>query len=242
MAEKVTFNGEILFPNEYLAAADLKGKDVTITITSVTREMLKKKGGKDKKETILRFAKTTKKLVCNKTNAGSIAVLHGAKAEKWPGKMITVYPTRCLAFGEMVDCIRIRENKPRQTEAIVNPPSEMSGPTDDQFGGAPEMEPDQTFEPDSSQLMVKDEDTIGDGSNPEPTLDRLPSTLPDEARKDLNWLTKHVLGSNRPAGATTVVQTLKAFKAKLGVNSWEKLSPSQQDGIYTALMTDSFWS
>lgn len=235
MGSKVALRGELMFPSQYLSAIDLRGQDVEVQISAVSFGDLQMVGGAKARKPVMSFQGKQKRLVLNKTNAESIAAQYGTKAEAWVGKKITIYPTRTRFGSKVVDCIRVKEPN-------SNPDSyEPSG--GDFFS--------EGSEPDSSQLMAKDEDTVNSGTAPDPdveqheespTLDRLPSTLPDEARKDLNWLTKHVLGSNRPAGATTVVQTLKAFKAKLGVNSWEKLSPSQQDGIYTALMTDSFWS
>ena len=50
-----------------------------------------------------------KRLVANVTNARSIAKQYGPETDDWTGKQITLYRTQCMAFGEMVDCIRIRE-------------------------------------------------------------------------------------------------------------------------------------
>lgn len=112
---KVTLGGELAFPSDYLAAVEFKGRDVTLTITSVSKEPLKMMDGSTKHKMLLRFKGTEKKLVCNKTNADSIAQLYGTKAEEWVGKRVTLYPTRCLAFGDMVDCVRVRETVPPET-------------------------------------------------------------------------------------------------------------------------------
>ena len=37
---------ELVYPSEYVKAADLKGRDVTIIITDITKEMLVMVGGK----------------------------------------------------------------------------------------------------------------------------------------------------------------------------------------------------
>lgn len=123
---KVTLNGELMFPNDYVSAPELQSRDVVLTIAAVSKEMLQKTDGKSKGEMVLRFKGTTKKFVCNKTNATLIAGIYGTRAEEWIGKRITLYPTRCLAFGETVDCIRVRDTAPAapQAPAAAQPAAE----------------------------------------------------------------------------------------------------------------------
>lgn len=137
---KVTLNGELMFPNDYVSAPELQGKDVTLTISAVSKEQLQKRDGKTKGEMVIRFNGTPKKFVCNKTNASTIAELYGSEASEWVGKRVTLYPTKCLAFGEMVAAIRIREKVPpgtapaRQSVPPSPPPAdELPVVTEDQF-------------------------------------------------------------------------------------------------------------
>lgn len=109
---KVTFKGEIAFPSDYLSAPELKGKDCIITIQAILKEQVQMSDGGKQSKLIMRIVGTPKKLVVNKTNADSIAQLYGTKAELWAGKRITIYPTTCMAFGDMVECIRVREVEP----------------------------------------------------------------------------------------------------------------------------------
>lgn len=127
---KVTLSGELMFPNDYLAAVECKGRDVTLTIEAVSKESLQMSDGGKKPKMVMRFNGTTKKLVCNKTNADSIAQLYGTKAEEWVGKRITLYPTKCLAFGDMVECIRIREKVPPAPGAAPSLPPQGEPPAD----------------------------------------------------------------------------------------------------------------
>jgi hypothetical protein len=111
----------LLFPHEYLSAPDLRGKDVTLTISRVFVDDLKTDKGTEKKP-VMTFVELDKKrqrgetcpwkLCLNKTNAKSIAKLYGFETEEWAGKRITLYATTCLAFGQTVDCLRIREKQP----------------------------------------------------------------------------------------------------------------------------------
>lgn len=134
MAGKVTLNGKLLHPTDYIAAAecvDSKGnpKDVTLTIKSVVIEDLQSTDGEKEKKPIMRFVETEKKLVLNKTNAETIAEMYGTKAEDWNGKRITVYPTKVRAFGEMMPCIRIRDKVPAAKDPAK--PAAVGEPWDD---------------------------------------------------------------------------------------------------------------
>ncbi len=114
----------LLFPTLYLAAPDFKGRDAVLTIARVSVDNLKAEGGKTTKKAVVYFEETHKKaeaggdvekekrLVLNKTNARTIAAMYGWEADAWKGKRITLYPTRCDAFGKTVDCIRVRDVEP----------------------------------------------------------------------------------------------------------------------------------
>jgi len=103
----------LLFPNDYVAADDLHGADRTVTISRVTLRDLQIAGGNEsERKPVLHFAEAKKKLVMNKTNATTIAEMHGPLVTEWVGKRITLYATTCMAFGRQVDCIRIRETVP----------------------------------------------------------------------------------------------------------------------------------
>ena len=114
----------LLFPSQFIAAADLKGRDVTLTISRLgIGESLRAEGGKAVKKHIVYFAEMDKrpeddrkKWVLNKTNAKTIAKLYGNDTDAWIGKRITLFPTTCQSFGETVDCIRVKA-APGQREA-----------------------------------------------------------------------------------------------------------------------------
>lgn len=117
LLKKVQLGSELLHPNDYVCAIELKGRDVTVTISKVVFEELRKigqRGVEDEKERVpvLVFSETPKKLILNKTNASSIAVLYGTQASEWVGKRVTLYPTRVKCGRETVDAIRVREQAP----------------------------------------------------------------------------------------------------------------------------------
>src|SRR5262245_41739846 len=76
MPSKVLLSGQLMFPTDYLAAVEFKGKDVTLTIAAVAIEELKMKGGVKERKPVVSFEETKKKLVLNKTNADSIAEMY----------------------------------------------------------------------------------------------------------------------------------------------------------------------
>lgn len=99
----------LMFPSEYLCAADLQGKDFTLTITGVEQRQLRMDDGTQEPKWILAFESAEKTLVLNKTNAKSIASALKAKdSDEWIGQQITLFPTVCQSFGETVECIRVR--------------------------------------------------------------------------------------------------------------------------------------
>ncbi len=124
MPSKVTFKDELLFPSDYLAAVDLHGKDLTVTIAGIAKESLRLRRGGSQVKPLLSFQEHPKKVVLNKTNAESISIALGStKAEAWIGKQVTFYPTTCLVGRETVDCIRVRET-------IQQPNGELIAPVD----------------------------------------------------------------------------------------------------------------
>lgn len=108
-----------LAPSEYLAAGDLQGKAVTLTISRLANEEIASERGKQRRW-VLCFAeleerakkdptKLTTKLVINKTHAKAVAQMHGNETDGWVGKRVQIYPTTCSAFGNpKTPCIRIR--------------------------------------------------------------------------------------------------------------------------------------
>ena len=115
-----------LHPSEYLGAHDLNGKDAILTILSVSIETLKTDRG-DEQKPVMRFEETKavaeknrskeQRMVLNKTNAKTIADLHGSEVNDWAGKRITLFPTTCQSFGDTVECVRVRPSIPATATA-----------------------------------------------------------------------------------------------------------------------------
>lgn len=99
-----------MFGGDFLKAADLKGKEVKLTISGIGMELLGAgDSGEQKKKPVLSFKQTDKRLVLNKTNATILATSYGDDTDGWINQTITLYPARVPFKGVMQDAIRLRE-------------------------------------------------------------------------------------------------------------------------------------
>lgn len=116
------------FDNEFVGSWDIPpGRDVVLEIASVQADKVKGPRGEQKKPS-LSFTRGKKKLLLNATNARTIAGLYGAYTEKWIGKPIALYATTTEAFGESVECVRVRPTIPKLR---ANQPPEREPGSDD---------------------------------------------------------------------------------------------------------------
>ncbi len=105
------------FPSKYLKAADFQGQDVTLMIVAVRMEPI----GDDEEKPIVRFEEAKRGLLLNRTNARTIAELHGQDTDAWRGKRITLFPTTTEFRGSVVECIRVRPAAVA-VEAVIEQP------------------------------------------------------------------------------------------------------------------------
>jgi hypothetical protein len=105
-----------MFDSEYIGAWDLtddgdRPNDVHVTIERVEKRTLKSRRGEETKP-VLWFKGAKKAMVCNKTNARTIAGMHGTDVADWTGKRITLYATTTQTAEGEVPCIRVRPTAP----------------------------------------------------------------------------------------------------------------------------------
>lgn len=155
---KATLNGKLLFASDYLSAVEFKGRDVTLTISSIKFETLVMEGGIKKISPVVCFERTSKKFVLNKTNQGTIADLHGTAAEHWVGKTVTLYPTKTKFGRETKDCIRVRDTRPKgpPTESPGFPEPDPRPDEDDFLAAAEDAPPRQQPNPDAELETKQD--------------------------------------------------------------------------------------
>lgn len=108
------------YDRNFIQAFDLQGRDVTITIAGVRKEKIRgTKGGEaPKSRCIIKIQGRDLEFIPCKTDAVKvIGGMYGTKTSAWVGKRITIYPTQTQAFGETVDCIRVRPTIPKDKGA-----------------------------------------------------------------------------------------------------------------------------
>jgi len=115
METKTTHWKKLTNPN-YIGAHDLQPNQMlTLTIESVSNEVVKCFDGKSVKEETCVIAKikgARKPMILNKTNMKIISkVLETPYIEEWAGKNIIIYAAKVQAFGEMVEALRVKNQK-----------------------------------------------------------------------------------------------------------------------------------
>ena len=125
------------YPSKYLKAADLpdEGSQVA-TIESVSVEEI----GRDKEsKLVVSFSDIDKGLICNKTNARTIArALGSEECDDWVGRRIALYRTEVEFGGDMYDAIRV---KPARTAADFIKPKAVGAAAAKKKAAPPPDEP-----------------------------------------------------------------------------------------------------
>jgi hypothetical protein len=122
---------ELFDPSKFVAAFELDGKDVTVTIERVVGETIEGEANRKARKPVIHFKDWPKPLVLNKTNAKVLIHLYGADYRKWTGKRFTMYPTTAKMAGDEVDAIRLRKKVPPSAATVAQsapPRTEMSLP------------------------------------------------------------------------------------------------------------------
>ncbi len=100
-----------VFGGKALKAEQLKGKKPAIlTIASVEIVEFKNDDGVKKKKPVISFNGTDKTLVCNLTNANTIAELSDSRdTDNWTGTKIKLVVERVQFGPKLVDSIRVKD-------------------------------------------------------------------------------------------------------------------------------------
>lgn len=111
-AKQVTHWKKLTNPN-YIGAHDLQpGQEVVITIKSVAQETIKGADGKEEQCVVAQIEGAKKPMILNKTNMKIIAkLLDTPYVEEWSGHKVKIYAAKVKAFGEMVEALRIKNEK-----------------------------------------------------------------------------------------------------------------------------------
>jgi len=95
------------FPSKYIKASDLPEEgSQSFTIEKVAIEEV---GLNKERKLVIAFEESDKSMICNKTNARTIAkVLGSENTDEWEGKTVNLYRAEVEFQGEMVESIRVK--------------------------------------------------------------------------------------------------------------------------------------
>ena len=141
------FNSKDVYAKDsnWLKAEDLQKQKHRAVITDIKLQEIKQNDRTERKLE-LHFKDKAKTLLLNKTNADSIAYIHGPDTDMWLNKEIILYPTMVDFQGRSVEAIRV-EMPLAEAAPIMHAPGPVSQPPP-----APDEPPvdayDQSFEDD----------------------------------------------------------------------------------------------
>ena len=124
------------YTSPWLKASDLQGRAATVTIEGATVEEIRQQTGQKEARIVVTFAGKSKRLICNKTQALTLADL--AKTEvfaKWKGLVVTLEPATTKS-GQATINIR----RPSATTTPTTRSGELP------VGAAGQQEDDNPFE------------------------------------------------------------------------------------------------
>ena len=111
------------YPSKWLTSADIpEDADLALTIKAVSEEKVGQ-GEAAQSKPVIYFQEVEKGMVCNKTNATTIANLYGPETDNWPGQRIALFATEVDYQGKQTLAIRVRLKAPKSAPAeTVHPP------------------------------------------------------------------------------------------------------------------------
>lgn len=122
--EKYDGPSGIAHESQWLHSDDLiQGREQKVKIEAVHKYTdVEFKGGRggDQIHAIvlaLKFVGKEKELGLNRTNTKILNKMFTSRTGAWVGKEVTLYVTQTMCFGEMVDCLRIRDTGSRAATA-----------------------------------------------------------------------------------------------------------------------------
>lgn len=111
MSEQLTHWKKLTNPN-YIGSEILQpNQELKLTIEKIIKENVKTAEGTQ--ECIVAYFKGgTKGMILNKTNMKIITkVLESPYIEQWTGKSIIIYSAKVKAFGDLIDALRVKNQK-----------------------------------------------------------------------------------------------------------------------------------
>lgn len=115
------------FDARFLRFTNLEGKPRVCTITHVGWLKSSNKS-ESKRQLLVTLQEFEKPWAINITNSETIGMLHGEDPHGWPGKRVTLYPTKTKFGRDVVDCIRVRDTVPEDPNPAAQKPAQQPAP------------------------------------------------------------------------------------------------------------------
>ena len=118
MAEKLKGDFRKFMDKNFLGSWDVpEGSDLILTIDHVARDDVQNERGSEKKMTLHFREEGYKPMICNTTNAKAISEAYKTPmVEDWENKKIAIYRATISAFGNVTECLRVRNYPPKTDE------------------------------------------------------------------------------------------------------------------------------
>ena len=105
------------YTSPWLKASDLQGRAATVTIETATVEEIRQQTGQKEARIVVAFAGKSKRLICNKTQALTLADLAKTEVfENWKGLVVTLEPSTTRSGQETIN---IRRATPAPTTSTT---------------------------------------------------------------------------------------------------------------------------
>ncbi len=108
----MTHYKQLLDPGLFIGPQDFP-KDKTLVISRMVREALPEREGDEKKSApMMYFAhdgkELSRKFKVPKSVLYGLSLELGTDVDQWAGKTVTLFAARCMSFGEVEECVRVR--------------------------------------------------------------------------------------------------------------------------------------
>jgi len=102
-------NIKSMFPKKYANGEDLNGREVVVTISSVSKDRMTPPHSDPVEKYVIHFRETQRGVVLSKILAEQIAAAVGLDdTDHWPGQAITLYPETIQVAGQKRVVIRAK--------------------------------------------------------------------------------------------------------------------------------------
>jgi RNA polymerase subunit RPABC4/transcription elongation factor Spt4 len=95
------------YTSPWLKASDLQGRAATVTVETATVEEIRQQTGQKEARIVVAFAGKSKRLICNKTQALTLADLAKTEVfENWRGLVVTLEPATTRSGQDTINIRR----------------------------------------------------------------------------------------------------------------------------------------